>query len=436
MTQQKFPPNEGQAKAIEDFFKFMLDPYAKRHILSGPGGVGKTFTMGEMIDTVIPRYMEMCQLLGVPIEYDNVVMTATTNKAVEALSKATGRPAKTIQSFLCLRPKENYQTGEMDLIRTPGWMEHDRLVIFIDECSMIDRNLFAEIEAATARCKVVYVGDHVQLPPVKETISKIYSQQYGMSELTQPMRTDVPELQALNEQFRQVVLTGVHTDIKIVPGIIDWMGEDEAMDEIDRAFTNGNREDRILCYSNPQVMAINDYIRSLRQLPAEFVVGETLVSNSAYQNSKKKDAPRISIEDELIVLEVGSIVQTALYDDDIAVEFRDYLMETPYGEHINVPQPVDRDYFNQCLAYYKGKKNWKAFYKLKETYPDLRQRDAATVHKSQGSSYTTSYVDLGNISTCHLPGMAARLMYVAFSRARKRVVLFGDLHPKFGKLIF
>lgn len=75
------------------------------------------------------------------------------------------------------------------------------------------------------------------------------------------------------------------------------------------------------------------------------------------------------------------------------------------------------------------------YYSLKEQFPDLRPRDAATIHKAQGSTYNQVFIDLSDLSTCRNPDMAARLLYVAFSRAKERVVLYGKLAPKYGGLI-
>ena len=74
-------------------------------------------------------------------------------------------------------------------------------------------------------------------------------------------------------------------------------------------------------------------------------------------------------------------------------------------------------------------------YKLKQQYPDLRPRDAATVHKAQGSTYETVFLDLDDLSTCRDSQMAARLLYVAFTRAKKRVVLYGHLASKYGGVV-
>jgi len=97
--------------------------------------------------------------------------------------------------------------------------------------------------------------------------------------------------------------------------------------------------------------------------------------------------------------------------------------------------PEDKAHFNQLVKHYQQQKRWPMYYKLKNNYPDLRPRDSATVHKSQGSSHDYVFVDLGDISTCHNPNQAARMLYVAFSRARHGIFLYGDLASKYGGLV-
>ncbi len=75
------------------------------------------------------------------------------------------------------------------------------------------------------------------------------------------------------------------------------------------------------------------------------------------------------------------------------------------------------------------------YFKLKNEYPDLRAADASTVYKAQGSTYDTSFIDVGNIGECNRPDVVARMLYVAVSRARKRVVFYGDLPSKYGHFV-
>jgi hypothetical protein len=157
--------NAGQEAAADGFFEFLFSDQ-RESIISGPGGVGKTFLMSHLIDEIMPRYFDTCQLMGVKPEYDQVVMTATTNKAAEVLAVGTSRPCDTIHSFLNLKVTDDYTTGQQKLTPTLNWFVHERKILFIDECSMIDFPLLQLIREGTHNSKIVYVGDHCQLAPV------------------------------------------------------------------------------------------------------------------------------------------------------------------------------------------------------------------------------------------------------------------------------
>jgi hypothetical protein len=100
-----------------------------------------------------------------------------------------------------------------------------------------------------------------------------------------------------------------------------------------------------------------------------------------------------------------------------------------------VPLPSDRAHFAALVAYFRKQKNWAVYYGLRNKYPDLRQRDAATVYKAQGSTYDSAFIDLGDISNCHNPDQAARMLYVGLSREKHRIFLFGQLADKYGGLV-
>jgi len=74
-------------------------------------------------------------------------------------------------------------------------------------------------------------------------------------------------------------------------------------------------------------------------------------------------------------------------------------------------------------------------YSLKDKMLDLRQRDASTVYKAQGSSLDTVFIDVSNLSRSPNPSQAARMLYVAGSRARKHIVFYGELAERYGGLI-
>ena len=65
--------------------------------------------------------------------------------------------------------------------------------------------------------------------------------------------------------------------------------------------------------------------------------------------------------------------------------------------------------------------------KLKNKFPDLRTRAAATVYKAQGSTHDSVFIDLDDIGKCRNDNLLARMLYVAISRARSQVLLTGDI---------
>lgn len=424
--------NQGQREAAEGFYQFLFSE-DKEMIISGPGGVGKTFLMGYLIDQIMPRYFETCQMLGIKPEYDEVVMTATTNKAAEALGEATKRPTKTIHSFLNLKVQDDYVTGESKLVRTGAWTVHTRKIIFIDEAGMIDTPLETATHEGTHKCKIVYVGDHCQLSPVKETLSPIYRRGLPFYELTEPMRNSgQPALMALCQQLRRTIETGIFNPIRIVPGVIDLLDEGAMQTELTKAFAQQTHESRILAYTNARVVAYNDFVRQQRGLTDEFTNGEFLVCNTAFHAKTRM----ISVEEEVEIASQKAHTEMAQVAPDATLEVRRTDLRSRYGEVFrDVPVPVDRAHYDALVKYYQKQKNWTRYFHLKNTYPDLRQRDAATVHKSQGSTYDSVFIDLGNISTCNIPNQVARLLYVAVSRPKNRIFLFGDLAQKYGGLV-
>jgi hypothetical protein len=429
--------NQGQKAAAEAFFEFLFAP-EKEFIISGAAGVGKTFLMSHIIDIILPRYAETCKLVGLEPTYTGVTMTATTNKAAEVLAQATRRPTQTIHSFLNLKVFEDYTTGKTRISKTDRWTVHQNMIVFIDECSMIDTPLYKHIQEGFLNCKIVYVGDHNQLAPVQEKLSPVYRQNAPFYELKEPMRNvGQPALMEICEQLRETVATGVFKPIQTVPGAIQMLSDQGMQDAIDYYFRQSQDPDaKILAYTNKRVIDYNDHIRGIRNLPVEYQVGEQLVNNAVYKTDRKS----IAVEAELTVvrnsgsdfilvdnLPNGDVIKLAVSRLDIANKLGNIFLD--------VPVPLDRDHYNALIKYYSSVKNWEKYYMLKQEVMDLRPRDAATVHKSQGSTYDTVFIDLGNISTCHQMDQAARMLYVAFSRARSRVYLYGNLAQKYGGVI-
>lgn len=424
--------NNDQQAAADGFFRFLFDTNQKELIISGPGGVGKTFLMGHLIDEIMPRYLETCRLMGIQSEYEEVMMTATTNKAAEVLGQATGRPTQTIHSFMNLKVQDDFSSGKSQLIKSNSWTVHQNKIIFVDEASMVDYPLLNMIKEGTHNCKIIYVGDHCQLAPIMEPISPIYRQDLPFYELLEPMRnSEQPALMNLCNQLRYSVETGEFLPIQIVPGVIDHFDNQGMADEIYTHFMEESNS-KILAYTNQRVIEYNNYIRELRNLPETFCLGESLINNNAIRMPNGM----IQVEDQVKIIHMNPQEEDIEIDRDVYLKVHRVNLEDGFGRvHYDVFLPTDRAHFTALIKFYQKQKNWQKYFHLKNTYPDLRPKDAATVHKAQGSTHPVVFIDLENLSTCHNPNQAARLLYVAATRAQTRIVLYGHLVSKYGGII-
>lgn len=421
-------PNKGQQKAADDFFSFLMSR-AKTFGISGPPGVGKTFLMGYVSNLVMQLYQDACKLYGIPVEYDEVVFTATTNKAAEVLEKTLGRPVKTIQFYLGLKVKENWKTGKTTLEKTNRWKIHRRQIVFIDEASMIDTSLYNVIMESFEDSKIVFVGDHAQMAPVGESLSEVYVQMdpANLAILDEPVRNaGSPALMDLCNQLRETVETGVFYPIPSVPGTIDYLDDNETAAALLAHFSQPDPSARILCHTNARVKQFNEYVRKdVRMQPDHFEPGDIAVVAQPFARGKTF----LSVERELTVSKVGPIQEDSSYDDLLDKPFQYRLID--FDGYSDIPVPVDPDIFSGLTRYFAQKKNWAIYFELKGRYADLRDKAACTIYKSQGSTYDTVFVDIGNIGTAFDPEQVARMLFVAISRARSRVCLYGQLPGKY-----
>lgn len=423
--------NAGQEAAAEGVFEFLLSD-EEEMIISGPGGVGKTFLLGFLADRIVPRYREACKLVGIKQQYFDIIFTSTTNKAADVLSQACKRQVNTTASFLHLRVREDYDTGVTQLSKTPKWEVHENLIIIVEECSMVDAALYAYLREGTHNCKIIYVGDHCQLAPVREKLSPIYNKQLRTYELTEPVRNaGQPALLDLCTQLRYTVENGIFYDIEEVPGVIDMFNEQEMEAWISENCIEQSNSQRILAYTNKRVMNYNDHIREVRKLPPEYTVGEMLVNASVFSYGKKN----LSVEAEVEIKKISEDTSFIDIDRESRVEIRRAdVYSTWAGMLYDVPLAVDRNYVNELAKYFWRERMYSLYFKCKNTFMDLRPLDACTFHKSQGSTYDTVVIDAYNLGTCRDAEMAARMLYVGVSRARNRVIFFGQLPEKFGTL--
>lgn len=438
-------PNVDQAKAEDEFVDFLLDPTEKEMRLIGPGGTGKSWLVKRLITVALRVYQENCRVLGLEPDYTNYVLTAMTNKAAQSLQDATGLDVMTIHSWLSLTVKPNFTTGKQDLKRTANWTIMERYLVFVDEAYMMDPKLLDELRASTIHCKIVFIGDDKQLDPIDSAKSPIDELQVRTAELTIPVRNSgSPELQALCQLLRDNVAGCViESDggpqwtwpmLPITPGVIDHVDDAGLEALLNGPLSTPNGNNLIVAFSNSRVNDYNNYLRGLRGQNHLFQAGEVLISNDLFERG------RFRIRNE-------QTVEIAKADPDMSMlKLGDLEIPTQYVEIAGypdqkIPAIIDRDFHKQALKYAAKRakdkhEDWQRYYQLKQDFADFRPRDACTVHKSQGSTKDLVVVDLTNIGSCNFTVMTARMLYVAVSRARHRVILYGNLPAKYGGVIF
>lgn len=179
--------------------------------VAGSAGTGKTFLTKFLCDVLFQRYA--------------VGLASVTHQAKDVLCSMTGRETTTIHSLLGLGLATNLEEFDINNViydkkRLPTISEYE--IIFIDECSMVNEDLFTLLaqEAIKHGVKIIFIGDPVQLPPVKEDGSITFSSG-NVVKLTKLVRQK-PEnpLTVLLTAFRSDI-DGTQETLDILEGVLD-----------------------------------------------------------------------------------------------------------------------------------------------------------------------------------------------------------------------
>lgn len=410
---------QDQQKAVQAFVDFVLSD-DNMMVISGPAGVGKTALLKYLHRD--KQFRAMAEVLGV--EWPNTWhFTATTNKAAEVINESmNGSGATTIHSLLGLIVRNDYTTGKTKLTRSGSSTVIHNAVIVIDEASMVDDALLSMVLSCTSNCKIVFIGDHCQLAPVGTAISPVFNLPRRV-DLNEVVRSKgAPAITRLCEQLRHTVETGVFFPMEEVEGFIRHLSPEEAAQEIQTRFLEGDGDSRILAFTNNAVQGYNSHVRNLRGMPQEPTPGEVMINNSTVILS-----PNHRIRTEQVVEILGEAhADTRVFGSfDLPI----YRVDTSEGV-VEVARSAHD--LSQALKHFQKKKDWYTFYQIKERIADFRPRTSSTVHKAQGSTLEHVYINLTDISRCTSNQEVARLLYVAASRATTSVNFIGKLAPRFG----
>ena len=433
-----FELTDEQKNVIKTFMRFLVNPNERYMIIQGAAGTGKTTMIKAMLKSIQKQYKVLKTLLCEdPKKQDfQILLTATTNKAVAVLRELSRDPTvKTIHSTLGLTLNQNSYTGQEYLRKNQNFGPLQNTVLIMDEASMLDGDTFKFLEEALQKTsKAVLIGDVFQLAPVNQKMSHMQKLMHKVPTATMKtvMRHSGPILEAATA-FREVVQTQVFQDILLSDKVLLVDGP-TFKDEVEKAFKDNlfsTNSAKVLAWSNNRVMEYNAHLRRIKGLSTSFQEGELVITN----NPIIAKGQIIPVDSEVEITWLGGdVTQYGVpgRQAEINTNIMLFLPDNPMDAK-KLMQAIAKKANSKAMkdSPWERKELWTQYFNIKNTWLDLRSPYASTVHKAQGSSYDQVFIDLYDIGRCNIPSDVARMLYVAISRARERVIMFGDLPAKY-----
>lgn len=394
------------------------------------------------------------------------VLLAPTGRAAKVISGYSKRQALTIHKKIYFPKKQ--KNGSVDFVMQPN--KHTNTIFIIDEASMIpdkpsnaklfeNGSLLDDLISyvySGKNCKIIFIGDTAQLPPVKLNVSPALE----VTTLELDYHKDVTELE-LDEVMRQHENSGIlanATDLRMLidnhgtdfqfdleyPDIIRLIDGYDIQDAITTAYDNEGVEDTaFIVRSNKRANQYNEQIRTrIRGQENEISTGDfvMVVKNNYYWLKDSSEAGFIANGDICEVMRINSIKE--LYGfrfAEVEVRMIDYPNQKPfetvllldtltsespsltYEESNQLYQAVREDFAHEKSKYKQllAVKNNKYFNALQ-----VKFSYAMTCHKSQGGQWKTVFIEQpylpDGVSTEYL-----RWLYTAVTRAQEKLYLIG-----------
>ena len=406
--------------------------------ITGYAGTGKSTALLKQLTTIAGK------------DKDDTIVLCPTHKAAHRLLPKIpfGIEIKTIHSLLGWIPaiNENAEKIEhIDIVAKTDRKIEEYNTFIIDEGGMMSEEMFMELVAKiedarnfdTESIKIYVYLDPYQLLPVKGR--QIQLDEEFTTKLTTQHRAESPDVVALFTKFVEF-LEGTNTkDLKIdFSTNVKKVSTTEAVQLFDitkdrlLAYTNevvGWYNKEISIYngiqsfvgqyvqlgSNPDLVYVEDMIDKSDVVLSD-VVTWYLDNNMLLQNSK--------ISAKYMELEFSTLLKLdGVEFAKVAINGTTKIVPVVLGIYnaYSLTKQIK-------AAAIKDKKNYKFIYALNKAYT-MDYKFASTVHKAQGSEFDAVFVDVNDIKKSILPNYYdtyARLMYVALSRAKKRVYIIQD----------
>lgn len=413
--------------------------------ISGSAGVGKTFLIIKIIEYLTENNIAL-------------VVTTPTHKALSVITDSLHKydinniETKTLHSFLQLKVDIDEKTGsKVFQIDEKNKEKNETGVLIIDESSMVGKDLFHFIKEYISQGKikaVLFVGDPYQLPPVNSEENSIFELEnlYSLKEIIRQQKDSY--IISIATQIRDCI---INQDFSL--GIEDFFKDDfkglkvfSNQDEfLNHFFTN----DSEYWYSKNQIIA--DYTnKSVDRY--NFIARERYWDDRGVLNPKQIEPNDIVVFQEAVldgdkvVFHNGSItkVKKVSQEYDNKLDLLYWLCEDEKESKFKIINNIDQNKYQLLLESkikeaknatngYEKKLKWIEYYKLKDQYASIKFNYSSTIHKLQGSTYETVFIDLRKMQSLYKDSentdreFLYRLLYVAVTRASKDINILKNI---------
>jgi len=444
-------PNAEQNELIRELIEFTFSPEEPScFILKGYAGTGKTSVLGAYTKALKKNKLRSS-------------LMAPTGRAAKVLSLRAGELATTIHKRIYFTNTNADGGAKVTL----GVNKAKNTIFIVDEASMIgdfslqadgsvSRNLLEDVISFVfngENCKLIFLGDEGQLPPVGAVESPALSADYlgnhfpavsfTMYGLTTVVRQEhesgilanATKIRACHGSGELPRLDLQHfKDVRAVPG-------DELISTIESAYDRyGADEVMIVTRSNKRANLYNQHVRNrILYVEDELVGGDLLmvVKNNYFWLDPLSTAGFIANGELLKVHRIKRI--ETVYNVRFAhleVSMIDYpemdrfdtiaFMDTLTIESPNLDRNFLRELFFEIEKDFPHVHNKQKRYELIMKTPyfnalQIKFAYAVTCHKAQGGQWSSVFIDHGYVEEAQLDESFLRWLYTATTRATEQL---------------
>jgi len=386
--------------------------------IAGYAGTGKTYVTGRIAET-----LRKCG--------HSVIAAGTTHKAAREIAGAIGaKDGKTIHHLLGLRVqrdgKGGYTTAQAGTVRMNG-----EAVVIVDEASMAGESIHEAARSAPEGVQWIWVGDPAQLPPVGEERADVFDLPGGelRSVVRQGETNPIVEL-ATCIRTGSEWKTGRFIRYAENEGIAATSSTSAFLDSAAARITkNGSRHGaRILTFTNERVRFFNREIRAriYGEGATEYERGEELLAKGTWYD----DGREVLRNSERLVVRRAK-TRTDAEGEEGPWKVWDLSVRREEGEEVTITVLAEEErkrYMSRMdVLKKKGERGrteaWRRYYAMKEQYANVGRSYATTIHRSQGETIETAYVDVQSTEMSRSDAQRRSLLYVAVTRPETNLAL-------------